>query len=168
MMRLIRALVCVFALCAPASAAERFAPMQKMCSLAGEWEGVVLTNPGGPTGPGAHIKYEAVSNGYAVVETLTMHNEHHMISVYYQEGDQLMMTHFCSSNTQPRLRTKSIPADLSEFKLEFVDSTNIMKANWMNIVWMKVEFLKDGRIRQSWKTHDEHEVACVMEFQRVK
>lgn len=144
-----------------------FPPMNKMRSMAGTWQGRVLDSPFRRNLP-VRLVYEAVSGGQAVLERLKMGDSDEMVSVYHQEGDQLMMTHYCSSNTQPRLRTRRYPADLSSFELEFVDSTNILKANWMNIVSLKLEFFKPDWLRQTWKSHDPHERPVLLEVQRVR
>ena len=165
---LLSAILCVL-LAAPAAAEARFPPMVRMGQLAGDWVGTVSNHKRGVTDQPVevHLHYDLVSDGYAVVETLKMGQFPGMVSVYYQEGDQLMMTHFCSSNTQPRLRTRSIPRDMKEFVFEFVDSTNILKANWMNIVSLKLEFPTKDDLIQSWQSHDKAEGATVVTVHRA-
>lgn len=150
-------------------AATAFPPMEKMRSLAGTWKGEILNSPV-ESEKVARIVYESVSGGQAVMERLLMGTDEksEMISIYHQEGDQLMMTHYCSSNTQPRLRTRSWAKDVSQFKLEFVDSTNILKANWMNIVSLTLDFPAKDRMRQTWRSHDLREKPAIIELHRVK
>jgi hypothetical protein len=147
---------------------DRFPPMAQLRKLAGLWVGDVRQSTHQKILGKARIKYEVVSSGYAVMERLLMgkYERDEMVSVYHQEGDQLMMTHFCSSNTQPRLRTKSWTAPVKELKLEFLDSTNILNANMMNITFLKLEFLPDGGLRQTWQSHDPKLPATVIELHR--
>ena len=165
---LLSAILCLL-LAVPAAAQSHFAPMIRMGQLAGDWVGTVTnTKRAGSDKPlPVHLHYDAVSAGNAVVETLKMGEFPGMVSVYYQEGDQLMMTHFCTSNTQPRLRTRSIPRDMKEFVFVFVDSTNILNANWMNIVSLKLEFPTKDDIVQSWQSHDRAEGATVVTVHRA-
>lgn len=146
-----------------------FPPMAKMRSLAGTWRGEVVNSPVEKE-KGARVIYESVSGGQAVMERLLMGTDEstEMVSMYHQQGDQLMMTHYCSSNTQPRLRTNGYPRDLSEFKFDFVDSTNILKANWMNIVSLTLQFPEKDRLRQTWRSHDSRERPVVLELRRVR
>ena len=164
---LVLALVFARAALAQRLVATTFPPMVKMRGLAGEWLGACSGSPM-LSGRTARIRYESASGGQAVVEHLKIGDADEMVSVYHQEGDQLMMTHYCSSNTQPRLRTREWPRDLSEFKLEFLDSTNILKANWMNITYLKLEFPDATHLRQIWKSHDPKESATVVEVRRVR
>ena len=39
-----------------------------------------------------------------MVETLFPKSEHEMLSVYYQDGDELMMTHYCMFGNHPRMK----------------------------------------------------------------
>lgn len=170
MTRVMIVVVAVMVALAPVSAPAQavFAPMAKMRELKGEWTGVVTSSPLKSGGFPVKLTYEPVSGGHAVLERLKMGDQPEMVSIYHQEGDQMMMTHYCSSNTQPRLRTRTIPEDLSEFRFEFVDSTNILKANWMNITWVKLEFPGPDRIRQTWKSHDTRESPVVLDVQRKR
>ena len=47
-----------------------------------------------------------------------------MMSMYYVDGDQLLMTHFCPTNNQPRMKAV-ISADLSTVTFDFLDATNL-------------------------------------------
>jgi hypothetical protein len=50
------------------------------------------------------------------------------LSVIYQDGQSLLMTHFCNAGNQPRLRLKGNgPPDLFEF--EMFDVTNLKSLN---------------------------------------
>lgn len=150
------------------TADDSFPPMVQMRKLEGVWTGTVRSSATKKVLGAARIKYEVVSSGHAVAEKLLMgtNERDDMLSVYHQEGDQLMMTHFCGSNTQPRLRTKSWTKPITELKLEFLDSTNILNATMMNITFLKLEFLPDGGLRQTWQSHDTKAPATIIELHR--
>jgi hypothetical protein len=151
---------------APSVPPTPFGPMDRMRMLAGEWAGRVKDAPEGPMP--ASVSYEVVSGGYAILERLKMGDSDPMVTMYHQEGEQLMMTHYCSSNTQPRLRTRAIPRNFTELQFEFVDSTNILNASMMNIHSFKLVFTGPDTIVQVWKSHDPKEKAAVIEFRRKR
>jgi len=47
-----------------------------------------------------------------------------MVSMYYVDGDQLLMTRFCPTNNQPRMKAV-ISADLNTVTFDFLDATNL-------------------------------------------
>ena len=143
-----------------------FPPMAKLRRLAGTYKGMVMQSSVDSIVP-ARLIWEVVSGGQAVLERLKMGETDEMVSVYYQEGDQMMMTHFCSSNTQPRLRTRAIPHDMKLMRFEFVDSTNILKANWMNISWLELQFPEPDAIVQVWQSHDPGAKAVIIKFHKT-
>ena len=113
--------------------------------LAGDWEGKSV---GG--GTPVHINYKVVSGGSAVMETDYEKAEAQMITVYYLDGDQLMMTHYCMANNQPRMRSDPSTSSPTSIKFSFVDVTNLSSpgAGHMyahSIVWKDVD-----HITQHW------------------
>ena len=60
---------------------------EKIKSLAGNWEG--KETEGNPV----HVSYKVVSGGTAVMESILEKSKAQMITVYYLDGDQLMLTH---------------------------------------------------------------------------
>jgi hypothetical protein len=69
------------------------AAFDKLRGLSGDWEGTVAWSGQPPEKVGAH--YYTTGNGSAVVENLT----NDMTSVYYLDGTDLRMTHFCAART---------------------------------------------------------------------
>jgi len=47
-----------------------------------------------------------------------------MLSMFYVDGDQLLMTHFCPSGNQPRMKAIISP-DLKTVTFDFLDATNL-------------------------------------------
>ena len=72
----------------------------KIKSLAGSWEGK------GPDGGSVYLNYKVVSGGTAVMESITEGPGNQMLTLYYLDGDHLMMTHYCSAGNQPRMRAE--------------------------------------------------------------
>ncbi len=91
----------------------------KIKSLAGSWEGK------GPDGGSVYLNYKVVSGGTAVMESITEGPGNQMLTLYYLDGDHLMMTHYCSAGNQPRMRAEDSGGRTSVIKFTFVDATNL-------------------------------------------
>lgn len=91
--------------------------LDRFKSMAGTWEGK------SPTGDTSQVTYKLEAEGTAVMEDSDMASEH-MLSMYYVDGDQLLMTHFCPSNNQPRMKA-TISPDLKTVSFDFLDATNL-------------------------------------------
>ena len=84
-------------------------------SLEGEWQ----TADGGLS-----VDYRVVSNGTAVMETIDSGTKEEMVTVYYQAGDGLMLTHFCPLNNQPRMKT-TVESTVQRLVFSLVDITHL-------------------------------------------
>ncbi len=109
------------ALCARPAAAQTNANLgfDKIKTLAGEWAG--KTGDGKPV----QVSYQVVSSGTAVLETLHPPDEQEMVTLYTADGDRVAVTHYCSANNQPRMRTAPITASPQKLDFGFVGATNL-------------------------------------------
>src|SRR5687768_4823343 len=87
----------------PAGALDGKAAFARMKTLAGPWEGNI-SKPDGP--PGA-VRYELTAGGSAVKETQFPGTAHEMLTVYHLEGNDLVLTHYCATGNQPRMKMTS-------------------------------------------------------------
>ncbi len=122
------------------SAAEKF---KKIKSLAGDWQGTRAMD-----GKTVNATYELVSNGSTVMETLMPADEPNMVTMYHLNGDQIMMTHYCAVNNQPRM--ESVSSDDGMVKFELKDITNLAKEEDGHMVGMSIAFKDDDHITHTW------------------
>jgi hypothetical protein len=101
----------------PASA-QRFEALKK---LAGDW--VEVGKDGKPTVK-VVSSIRVTSAGSAVLETLFPGSDHEMVTMYHLDGDDLVLTHYCSLGNQPRLRAEP-GKDINKLVFKFVSSTNL-------------------------------------------
>jgi hypothetical protein len=102
-------LVALFLVPTSALAQDRINPgFEKLKTRVGDWEGK------NAEGKPARVSYKIVSSGTAVMETLDPEGEMEMVTVYTQDLDQVAVTHYCSANNQPRMRTTTNPPKPSE------------------------------------------------------
>jgi hypothetical protein len=91
--------------------------LDRFKTMVGTWEG---TSPKGQT---SEVKYQLMAGGTAVMSESHMIGDD-MTSMFYVDGGRLMMTHFCPSGNQPRMRA-TISPDLKTVVFEFMDATNL-------------------------------------------
>src|SRR3989304_768334 len=66
---------------------------------------------------------KSTDGGSAILETLFPGTPHEMVSVYYDDGGKLGMTHYCMLGNQPQMTLKK--ADGNRIDLVFVSGGNI-------------------------------------------
>ena len=91
--------------------------LDRFKTMVGTWEGK------SPDGKTSEVKYQLVAGGTAVMSDNHMIGDD-MTSMFYVDGERLMMTHFCPSGNQPRMQAMISP-DLKTVSFEFVDATNL-------------------------------------------
>ncbi|HEY7312672.1 MAG TPA: hypothetical protein VH643_25125 [Gemmataceae bacterium] len=104
------------------SAAKNQQPnLEKLKALAGTW--VVADKDGKPTDQVVSI-IKVTAGGSAVQETLFPGQPQEMVSIYHQDGADLVMTHYCMLGNQPRMKAdpKSPP---NQIHFEFAGGTNL-------------------------------------------
>ena len=119
------------------------AAFAKLQSLTGDWEGK------DSEGRWVRVTYELRSNKSVVVETLESADESTMITVYHRDGKELRMTHFCSAQNQPRMKSSGLGRDGRTISFDFVDATNVAPGSGhMNN--LHITFDGDNRITHRW------------------
>ena len=98
--------------------AQRFEALKK---LAGDW--VELGKDGKATDK-VISSIRVTSAGSAIQETLFPGSDHEMVTMYHLDGDDLVLTHYCSLGNQPRLRAEP-GTDVNKIVFKFVSSTNL-------------------------------------------
>jgi hypothetical protein len=151
---------------APAPAGSGAAALEKLKALAGDW--VEVEPKMGPAG-GVASSYRVTGAGSAVVSTLAPGTPHEMVSVYHRDGSDLVMTHYCAAQNQPRLRTKSVPGNV--IAMEFDGGTNVDPAKDMHIHAIRIEILGPDEMRETWigwKDGKQEEPPLVLHLKRKK
>ena len=114
--------------------------------LAGDWVGTIKH---GSNEHDATVNYKVTSGGSAVVETLLAGTEHEMVTVYYEDGDDLVLTHYCMLHNQPHMRAKTHgTANKLEFK--FDGGTNIKPDTDQHMHDMTLQILSDDHLKAAW------------------
>ncbi len=149
----------------PTPAKKHSKEFDRLSALEGRWEGRSMMN--GKEGD-VTVVYDVTSNGTAIVETLFPGTPHEMVSMYYDNGPKLEMTHYCALGNQPRMGlTKSTP---EEIVLEFSKNNAIdpKKEDHMNLV--RFRFIDNDTLVQNWSGVHEGRIGepTVLKLSRVR
>jgi hypothetical protein len=91
--------------------------LDRFRSMVGTWEGKDAK------GESVEDTYRLTAGGTAVMSENKIAAED-MLSLFYVDGDRLLMTHFCPSSNQPRMHATFSP-DGRTLTFDFLDATNL-------------------------------------------
>ena len=94
------------------------AAFARLKTLVGEWEADTRMGK-------AHVSYELIAGGTALVERETAEKMPAMLTVYHLDGDRLLLTHYCMAGNQPRMQARSFNPESGELEFQFLDATNL-------------------------------------------
>jgi hypothetical protein len=123
-------------------AAEGFT---KLKSLEGEW--VDVDGVFGEKGKVA-VTYRVTGAGHTVVETFPVGTAHEMVTVYHLDGDKLALTHYCTSNTQPKMTSTGLNGNTIAF--DFAGGANIDPERTSHMHAATIEFVSADEIKATW------------------
>ena len=140
---------------AAAAAFERFR------NLAGEWRG------SNDQGHAVRLRYEVVADGTTVLEHLDIDGEkgdHNMVTAYHLDGEALMLTHYCASGNQPRMRAASPGGD--EVAFDLVDVTGAADGGHMHRAKFNFRGADELTSAWTWRENGEDAFTVVVEVER--
>lgn len=135
--------VCVRSASAAGNGAEAF---EKMKALVGDWE----TNSA-QTGK-ATLHLELTSGGTALLEKFRMVEDGkpaEMITLYYVDGDQLKLTHYCMAGNQPTMAGTYDPA-AKTIKFNFVSVSNLKTPDAGHMHHALYTFIDNDHFKTNW------------------
>lgn len=135
-----------FAVDSTASKVDGKAALERLKSLAGEWRGKAGH---GEAANAAVVRWETISGGTAVMETLFPGTPHEMRSVYHLDGGDLVMTHYCAMGNQPRVRLAAASTK-DEFVFEFAGGTNFDPKKDVHVHSGTIRFAGADELEAEW------------------
>ena len=122
--------------------------------LVGEW---VEIDENGRATDRVVSAYRVTAGGSAVHEVVFPGSEHEMITIYYQVGDDLMLTHYCVLGNQPRMRARrdSKPGTIV---FECIGGTNVKSENDSHMHRGTITWIGEDRIRSEWQQFENGEI----------
>ncbi len=137
------ALMTVKTAAAPGGGAEA---LEKLKSLVGHWE-TDKTNMNRAT-----LDLEMTSGGTAVLEKFHMIDDGkpvEMITLYYLDGEDMKLTHYCMAGNQPTMRGTYAP-DSRTLKFELVSISNLKNADAGHMHHATYTFLDNDHFKTTW------------------
>ncbi len=131
---------------APTKATPALHPgLERLKKLAGTW--VEADKDGKPTDKVVSV-WKVTSGGSAVLETIFPGEAMEMLSVYHQDGADLVMTHYCMLGNQPRMKADP-KSPKNQLVFQFAGGTNLDPAKDMHMHEGTLTFIDDDHIEFS-------------------
>jgi hypothetical protein len=122
------------------------AAFERLKSLAGHWETETSNQEK------ATLDLELTSGGTAVIERFHMTEQGkpmEMITVYYLDGEQLKLTHYCMAGNQPTMRGNYAP-DTKTLTFEFEGATNLKSPDDGHMHHAVYTFIDNDHFKTTW------------------
>lgn len=117
---------------------------KKMQALAGDWEGKDAD------GMSAKTNFKAVVANTTVMETLEMHGEPEMLTLYTADGDGIALVHYCPTNNQPRMRAVPKSGEIKELDFQFTGAGNLPEPSIGHEQRLVLRFEDENHITEEW------------------
>ena len=127
----------------PGGGAEAF---EKLKSLVGHWE-TDKTNTNRST-----LDVEMTSGGTAVLEKVHVEENGkpvEMTTLYYLDGDEVKLTHYCVAGNQPTMRGTYTP-ETKTLKFELVSISNLKSADDGHMNHATYTFVDNDHFKTTW------------------
>lgn len=117
---------------------------KKMQALAGDWQGKDAS------GMPAKTNFKVVVANTTVMETLEMHGEPEMLTLYTVDGDGIALVHYCPTNNQPRMRAVPKAGEVKELDFEFTGAGNLPEPSMGHEQRLVLRFEDENHITEEW------------------
>lgn len=130
---------------APSAPSAVSTTFEKLKSLDGEW--IDVDGTFGPKGDVA-VVYRVTGGGSAVIETHFPGKKYEMTTVFYQDGSDLALTHYCAYRNQPRMRAKNATGNHVVF--EFDGGANLEVSKDLHMHRREMELISANETAGQW------------------
>lgn len=146
-LRILAGAIAIAAMAGPRAAASNSTEaFEKLKSLVGHWE-TDKTNMEKAT-----LDVELTSGGTAVLEKFHMVENGkpvEMTTLYYLDGDQVKLTHYCEAGNQPTMRGTYAP-ETKTLTFDFVSATNLKSADEGHMHHAVYTFMDNDHFKTTW------------------
>jgi hypothetical protein len=73
-----------------------------------------------------------------------------MLSVYFMDGDDLVLTHYCAAGNQPRMKLVKTAANPTTLTFDFAGGTNLDAAKDTHVHSGSIRILEGARLEEDW------------------
>ena len=141
---------------------------ERLKALAGAWEGSA-------SGEGAEAaaeadatdkvvhEFEVTASGHVLMERMGPDTEYEMVNMYHLDGSDLVLTHYCSSGNQPKMRFNAATSAPNRLVFDFDGGTNL-ETTPSHIHSAEIRLEGKDRIDSAWMAHMGDTEAGTMTF----
>ena len=123
------------------------AAFARLKTLVGEWEADTRMGK-------AHLSYELMAGGTALVEKESAEKMPAMLTVYHLDGQRLLLTHYCMAGNQPRMQARGFNAETGELEFQFLDATNLAGPGAGHMHSAKFRFVDNDHLATQWEFYE--------------
>ena len=151
------------ALAADNGAANTSQAFDKLKTLAGQWE--ATSDKGKVTS-----EIQVVSNGNALLEKVTVPGDGAMVTVYYLDGNRLVLTHYCSAGNQPHMQAQAFDPASNQIRFAFASAGNLSSPGDAHMHNAVITFNGPDSFDSDWTLYKDGKEAFTVpiQFHRVR
>jgi hypothetical protein len=140
---------------------------ERLKKLEGRWSGPASWDQGGKKGNvDFNLTYRTTSGGKAVMETMFAGTPGEMVTMYFLEGDDLALVHYCSAGNQPKMKLDT-PRDSNVLSFRCLGGTNMTEKD-SHMHWARLELVDVDHLKGSWNSMKDGKVEWVAEVELVR
>jgi hypothetical protein len=142
----------------PAAAAgtvDGRAAYETLKKLAGEWQGT--------DGDSGGTRFRVTAGGHTVEEIMFPGTDYEMVNMYHLSGDELVVTHYCSSGNQPEMKLDTAASKPGDLVFAFAGGKKLDPARDNHIHGARL-VIEGDKLREEWSSWNEGKDAGVMKF----
>ena len=121
-------------------------PFELVKELVGTWQGSKQALDGQET---ITVEYALTSRGTAVIERMFPGTPKEMVSIYTQDGHEMVMTHYCALGNQPRMKTSS-PVTGNSITMSYIDGTGMRSLQDKHMHQLTLTIVDSRHINHEW------------------
>ena len=143
---------------------------ERIKALSGRWRG------GSTRGWHDEVRIRIIAAGSAVVEdgggaaadAEGAHPGDEMMTVFYLDGDRLMLTHYCAARNHPRLLASAVADGGRTVTFRFVDGANLTSRDQGHMDGVVLRLLGPDRFTSRWTWYDHGSEKWAEEIERTR
>ncbi|MBS1786239.1 MAG: hypothetical protein JST85_00875 [Acidobacteria bacterium] len=117
------------------------------------------------------INFKTIAQGSVVHESsFDAHPNETMATMYYLDGDRLLLTHYCVSKTQPRLQATAFEDSGRKVTFTFLDGGNLPSRDKGHMDKVVLNFIDDDHFTSQWTWYQQGQEKWLEEikYERAK
>ena len=127
--------------------------MAQFRALAGEWIAAEDT-PNFKQGD-VVSRYELTGGGTTLIDRLFPGAQNEMTTLYHADGEDVVLTHYCASGRQTRMRAAKPAADAALFEFAFDGGTNLDASKHSHMHSARVQLVSADELIGDWQSWSE-------------